>query len=508
MNFEMPYMPHGHCYFWDPWIMWTHAISDGFIALAYTSIPVTLFYIYMKRKRDIRYVWMIILFAVFIFGCGLTHVMDVINIWEPFYYTDSAIRMVTAIASIGTAAVLIKISPDIVAIPSADKWIKVNMELNKQLQELKEKDEKIASIQHFQVLTETLPQLVVTVDEEGEASFYNEKWYNYTGQSFKKDFIFQINEVVHENQKQLLREQLQKTFDEGLHLDLQVCLRSYEGEYRWFMVKALPINSVEKGVLWVFTFTDIHDQNVRKVELEKKNDQLTRINNDLDTFIYAASHDLKHPIANIEGLFEALYKPSVVENPEMSEKIKGMIGVSIEKLKQTITDLADIAKIQKNIDEAPEVIKIKVVIMEVMEDLMFQINEAEAEINLDLNFNEMTFSKKNIRSVIYNLISNAIKYHHPERKPVIDIKGYEDVDNYILEFRDNGLGIDSKFIDKLFILFKRLHTHVDGTGIGLYIVKRIVENMGGSIEVDSVLHKGTVFRISIPKNNSTITFLN
>jgi hypothetical protein len=101
------FMPHGHCYYWEPYLLWSHALSDGIIALAYCAIPLTLFYIYLKRKQDFQYLWMAVLFAVFILGCGVTHVFDVITIWNPLYYADSVVRIITAAASVarpGTGA--------------------------------------------------------------------------------------------------------------------------------------------------------------------------------------------------------------------------------------------------------------------------------------------------------------------------------------------------------------------------------------------------------------------
>lgn len=498
-NFEMPYMPHGHCYYWDPVIMWSHAISDGFIALAYTSIPITLLYIYLKRKRDVRYVWMMILFAIFIFGCGLTHVMDVVNIWEPYYRMDSTVRIVTALASIGTAIVLIKIAPQIVAIPSADKWIEVNMKLNQQLEELKKKDITIASIKHFQLLTETLPQLVFTVDIDGKSDFYNDKWYQYTGLTYQESIWEVLKHVVDKLHQEDVIFSLRNSLENGIHFEKQFCIKSKENEYRWFLGRALPFRSGNDIIFWVCTLTDIHEEIKRKVELEKKNEELSRINNDLDTFIYTASHDLKHPISNLEGLLIALDRPSIINKPELQQQIKDMIHISLLKLKQTITDLSEVAKIQKNIDELNlTTINIEALLREIKEDISLMISESRAMFVQDLKIKEVDFSKKNLRSILYNLITNAIKYKHPERDIIIKISTYSEGNNFILSIEDNGLGIDMKQKEKLFMLFKRLHTHVEGTGIGLYIVKRIVDNYRGRIEVDSELNKGTVFRVYIP----------
>jgi signal transduction histidine kinase len=122
----------------------------------------------------------------------------------------------------------------------------------------------------------------------------------------------------------------------------------------------------------------------------------------------------------------------------------------------------------------------------------------EAEIISDFQVKEIRFARKNLRSILYNLVSNALKYRSPHRSPRIQLESEQQGEWIRLSVHDNGLGIEAEHIPKLFGMFKRLHTHVEGTGIGLYIVKRIVENNGGNIEVKSELGKGTSFNIYLP----------
>ncbi|WPP50405.1 PAS domain S-box protein [Catalinimonas niigatensis] len=163
------FMPHGHCYFWEPYILWSHAISDSIIALAYMTIPFSLFYIYNKR-RDFTYRGVVILFAIFIFGCGVTHIFDVINIWHPIYRIDSLARIITALASIGTAIVLIKFTPRIVALPTLKQWEDVHKELSASNEELSAANEELnAANEELQAANEELTlineQLAAAKDE-------------------------------------------------------------------------------------------------------------------------------------------------------------------------------------------------------------------------------------------------------------------------------------------------------------------------------------------------------
>ena len=114
-----PFMPHGYCYMWVPGLVWLHVISDSLIALAYLSIPFTLAY-FVRRRTDLPFNWMFLCFGVFILACGATHAMEVWNLWHADYWLAGVIKAITAIASLATAALLVKLVPQAVALPSPD----------------------------------------------------------------------------------------------------------------------------------------------------------------------------------------------------------------------------------------------------------------------------------------------------------------------------------------------------------------------------------------------------
>jgi signal transduction histidine kinase len=237
-------------------------------------------------------------------------------------------------------------------------------------------------------------------------------------------------------------------------------------------------------------------------ELNSKNEELQKINIDLDNFIYTASHDLKAPVSNIEGLINTL--SDVLKEDQIDKEdvypIVEMINSSILRFSNTIKDLTTITKIQKDIEEENEEVNIS----EIVEDIKVLnadlIKSSNAKIIIDCyNCPLVNFSRKNLKSVLLNLITNAIKYRDFVRSPEVLISS-EIQDSYILiKIKDNGLGLDKTKQSKLFTMFKRFHDHVDGTGIGLYIVKRIITNSGGYIEVESEPGIGTEFKVYIKK---------
>jgi PAS domain S-box-containing protein len=236
-------------------------------------------------------------------------------------------------------------------------------------------------------------------------------------------------------------------------------------------------------------------------ELGQTNQQLSSINADLDNFVYTASHDLKAPILNIEGLIKTLERQTSREafTSKNVEQIYELLYGSVERFKTTIRDLTEVTHISKESVEDVSSIPIAEVLYEVLQDLSPQIEEAGASVEQKLDCPAVVFSRKNLKSLLYNLISNAVKYRSSRSVPLVRITCTTQEDYLVLSVQDNGLGFDMRQQDKLFALFKRLHNHVEGTGIGLYIVKKMLDNAGGSIEVESQQGVGSTFRVYLKR---------
>ncbi|RYG31425.1 MAG: HAMP domain-containing histidine kinase, partial [Chitinophagaceae bacterium] len=229
-------------------------------------------------------------------------------------------------------------------------------------------------------------------------------------------------------------------------------------------------------------------------ELSQKNQELRQTNSDLDNFIYTASHDLKAPISNIEGLLDLL-KSEVKTDSELTARVFGLMEKSIVRFKNTLKDLTDISSTDRQTDTVSQV-HLPDLMDEVEADIDLLIKESKASIRFSFAVNDLLYSRKNMRSILYNLLSNALKYRSPERIPEIEVCSRQLTGTAVeITVKDNGLGLDEKDTERVFEMFRRAHSHVEGSGVGLYIVKRIVENSGGSISVKSTLGKGTVFTV-------------
>ncbi|RNI28879.1 PAS domain S-box protein [Rufibacter latericius] len=260
-----------------------------------------------------------------------------------------------------------------------------------------------------------------------------------------------------------------------------------------------PMRDALGGISGVMAIAiGINEQVEARRQIEAKNRELLAINADLDNFVYSASHDLKAPISNIEGLVETLVEhlPAPVREQEIVQRVLTLMGASISRFKRAVADLTEVAKIQRAGNEDVATIDLAEVIADVRLDFEHMIKGAGARIKTQLaSDSTVSFSAKNVRSIVYNLLSNALKYRSKDRPLEISISTHHVPGFTVLSVSDNGLGMKPEDRDKIFTMFKRLHDHVEGTGIGLYIVKRILENAGGHIEVESEKGEGATFRV-------------
>ncbi|MCC2548209.1 PAS domain-containing sensor histidine kinase [Hymenobacter sp. BT175] len=229
-------------------------------------------------------------------------------------------------------------------------------------------------------------------------------------------------------------------------------------------------------------------------QLIAKNEQLTRINQDLDNFVYTASHDLKQPINNMAGIFEELMRTASFTDPEAPGMVS-MFNDALRQMLSTIEDLTVVVQLQREQEHTTvELIELQPFTEELIRSL-----PARTDARFTLDFAavpRLHFPRPGLQSILYNLLSNGLKYAHPDRPPHLWVSTALVDGAPVLSVRDNGRGIDlQRHGQELFQLFRRFHSDVPGSGVGLYLVQRLVHQAGGRIEVESQVGEGTTFRL-------------
>ncbi|PKQ43566.1 sensor histidine kinase [Confluentibacter flavum] len=359
----------------------------------------------------------------------------------------------------------------------------------------------------FKFVIDLMPQMVWATQPDGYHDFYNQRWYDFTGLSYKdtKDKGWSL--VLHPDDFERTWKVWQHSLDTGALYQIEYRMRKFDGTYSWFLARAQPLKDETGKILkWFGTCTDIQEQREVLDELERTKEELRisnqdlnhsieelgRVNLELDTFVYSASHDLKVPLNNLEGLIDLL-DPSEESDPDQVEILQ-MIGQSVSRFKDVLNDMTLMVKTAKE-NHGMHNVDFYILISEIKNDLSDLINSTGTKLNLDLDIKNIQYPRKEIRSILFNLISNGIKYRDPDRPLKITVRTKATSEGILLEVEDTSCGIEAKYIPELFNKHFRINTTIEGSGLGLFIVKRMVENRGGKIEVSSKTGEGSLFSV-------------
>lgn len=377
--------------------------------------------------------------------------------------------------------------------------------------------------QKFRLLADSMPQFVWTANPDGELNYFNQSVYDFSGYSAEKLKRKGWIDIVHiEEREENIRKWMECISTEKDFL-MEHRFRQRDGSYRWQLSRAIPQrDQLGKITMWVGTSTDIQDQKMftndleeqvfhRTKELNQKNEDLEKMNRELQSFAYISSHDLQEPLRKIQ-IFASQIEES--ESANLSEKGKDKfkrMQNSANRMQTLIQDL--LAYSRTNVKELTlEKAAISVIIDEVKDDLEQILTDKKAIIRLinDCVIDVIPFQ---FRQLMFNLISNSLKFSKEYTAPEIIIEctvgrgidlQYEklnDKKKYChIKIQDNGIGFQQEYSAKIFDVFQRLHGKeiYEGTGVGLAIVKKIVDNHFGYITAHGVVNDGAVFDIYLP----------
>lgn len=384
----------------------------------------------------------------------------------------------------------------------------------------------------FRLLANSMPQFVWTGDAQGNLNYYNDAVYAYSGlthDQLQKDGWL---EIVHPDDRKENVERWLHSIATGEDFLFQHRFKNKDGDYRWQLSRAVPQKD-EKGniQLWVGTSTDIHDHKLFEEDLQSKvlertlrleqtnealqrsNQELVRTNTNLEEFAYAASHDLKEPIRKIHFFADRLKQMLASRLNEEETHYFSRMEHAAGRMSLLIEDLLAYSHVGREMMVLEE-IDLNQKITMVMEDLELEIKEKEAKLEVS-DLPVIKGHRRQIQQLFQNLLGNALKYTKTGVKPVItisaklvaaaDIEWEPAVDGkhqhyHLIEVKDNGIGFEQKDADRIFNVFTRLHgnTEYRGTGVGLSIARKVVENHNGFIYAKSRVGAGSSFFVALP----------
>ncbi|GAB3317250.1 hypothetical protein GCM10027299_08420 [Larkinella ripae] len=384
-----------------------------------------------------------------------------------------------------------------------------------------------ASEARFRTLLEAISPMTWTNTPEGEVNFYNQQWYNYTGLDYDQTRAWSWQAVVHPDDLPNTLEMYLKALESGtLFVVENRYRRGSDGMYRWHLNRALPIRDETGAItLWVGTATDIHEQKSIEAELERQvqarthelnesNQDLLRSNENLTRFAYVASHDLQEPLRKIQSFGSLLQGQYAAELGETGLDLISRMQSSASRMSELIKDLLAYSRISTR-QRIFDPVSLPDILSKVFEVLELQIHQTHTALTVQDDLPTIHGDASQLGQLFQNLVSNAIKFSRPGIAPQIRITyqklAASDLPNPIRTSRsapffhrisviDNGIGFDEKYADRIFEVFQRLHGKLaySGTGVGLAICQKVVENHGGAITAHSQPEQGSTFRVYLP----------
>jgi len=275
---------------------------------------------------------------------------------------------------------------------------------------------------------------------------------------------------------------------------------SRNGETHWLEGRGnVYRNEVGRPTRMAGTVVDITERKHSEAERERLIRELAAKNTELEQFTYTVSHDLKAPIITIKGFLGFLEQDAATGNQVRLHKDMERINGAVDKMHHLLNDLLELSRIGRMVNEA-ESVNFGVLVQEAIELLQGRLQASAPQIKIDKDFPVVQGDRRRLLEVVQNLIDNAVKFAGKQPMPVVDIgsRGFEN-EMPIFFVRDNGIGIAPEHHERIFGLFNKLDPLAEGTGVGLAIVKRIIEFHGGRIWVESDRGMGAVFYFTLPR---------
>lgn len=354
------------------------------------------------------------------------------------------------------------------------------------------------------VIINTKDSIMVTeaepFDEPGpKILFVNQAFEEMTG--YTAEEVIGLTPRILQNEETDKKElaKLRASMNKWEPCEITVSNKRKNGEKFWNNFSMAPVAN-EKGWFthWIAIERDVTKEKEAAFEKERMMKELLQNNLDLKQFSYITTHNLRAPLTNLLLICKFLSLKQI-DDPSTAKLIDGF-KTSTNQLNETLNDLINGLIVKENKDLKVEELVVQEILDKVLQSISETIIESNAVIETDF-FNAPTvhFTKMYLESVFLNLMTNAIKYRHPDRQLIVKIRTIkEQTGKTKLTFSDNGIGMDmSRVKDKIFGFYQRFHKNADSKGMGLFLVKSQINALGGQIEVESEVNLGTTFTIII-----------
>jgi len=525
------YMAHGFCFSWEPGLVWLHVASDILTGLAYYAIAIAMAYYYLKR-RDLPFVVVFIFFALFILACGTTHFFAAYTVYVPEYWPEGYVKALTAVISVLAAMLFIPKIPMAIEMPSLAKTLQEVKLLNEEQQLGKERLQRLLSVFQYEardnqdLLDFGLKQAIeMTASRFGYIYFYDEVKKQFILNSWSQEVMQECTvldpqtlydldktgiwgEVVRQGKPVLVNDfpaehPLKRGYPEG-HVPLQRFLSiPLFDSGRIVAVIGVANKKTEYDESDTVQLTLLMDAVWKISERRRAEDELKMKVAELERFSYTVSHDLKSPLVTIKGFAGALERDLADGNhARMAGDLK-RVSDAADKMQSLLNDLLELSRIGRVI-HTPEPVDMNDLVREVLLHLDGPLKTAKVAVDVQPDLPTLHCDRQRIFEVVQNLVENAGRCMGGQNNPRIAIGVLEQEGRNTFFVQDNGIGIDPKYHQTIFGLFNKLEAGGEGTGIGLAIVKRIVEVHGGQVWVESEgVGKGSTFYFWLPQQKNS-----
>jgi PAS domain S-box-containing protein len=530
------YIPHGVCLLWQPGLLWLDVLSDAIIAASYFTIPFALIY-FASRRHDLAFRGIFILSGGFILACGTTHVMGVVTLWYPAYWTDGLIKLITALVSIGTAFAMWQVMPLALALPSTAQLERTNGLLEHEIGErqraaaalndanaelgrrVSERTAELelevtqrrrtentlrASEERWRSMFESSAVGIALTDENQRFVTANGAFQRMLGYTSEELCSLGPVEITHEDDRQATQDMIdQMQADRGFGYDVEKRYRRKDGTVVWARVStARPPdpNGELRGVPTIIE--DITERRRAEDAMHEARDALLRVArlNTMGELSASIAHEINQPlgaiVANGQACLRLLARPTA-DVEEAREAVVEMINDG----RRASEVLKRVRTLGKNASPERKPLDINDVIGEVLALTGQELRTYGVLVQPELNDNLplVQADRVQVQQVVLNLVMNAIEAMREtdNRRRMLSVKSRcGELQDVIVTVADNGSGLDATHIEHIFDAF--FTTKAEGMGMGLSICNSIVRAHGGRLSAAAGAPQGAVFCFNLP----------